>query len=86
MNEDHRLRRLLFRSRRRGMNENDLLLGRFAEARLHALNPEQLDRYEALLDEIDIDLFNWITGREPVPKPFDHDVMKLIRSFNDTDK
>lgn len=59
----------------------DLILGRFADANLGAFTAEQLDRYAALLEKSDPDIYNWITGREPVPPEIDHDVMKLLRSF-----
>jgi antitoxin CptB len=79
---DSRRKRLLYVSRHRGMQETDLLLGRFAEAYLPRLSEAQLDRFEALLDEPDNDLFNWITGREAPPPGHDHDVMKLLKNFN----
>jgi antitoxin CptB len=78
---DTRLKRLLFRSHYMGSNENDILFGGFAERSLAMLSPEQLDRFERLLAENDTDLFNWITGKEPVPAQFDHDVMAMLRHF-----
>jgi antitoxin CptB len=78
---DARRKRLLFRSAHRGMQENDLFLGRFAERHLAAMSDEQLDRFEALLEENDNDLFNWISRREALPPAFDHDVMKMILNF-----
>ena len=73
-----RQRRLLFRSWHRGTQEADLLLGRFAETCLADFDSRQLDRFEALLDCIDTDLFDWITGRVPPPPAHDHDVMHLL--------
>ena len=78
---DARRKRLKFRSAHRGMQETDLLLGRFAESHLESLNEEQLDRFEALLEENDNDLFNWISRREALPPALDHDVMKMIIDF-----
>ncbi|MCE2510516.1 MAG: succinate dehydrogenase assembly factor 2 [Alphaproteobacteria bacterium] len=80
---DSRLKRLLFLSRHRGTQENDLLLGRFAASRLAALTPEELDQYEALLEVGDVDLFNWIVGRTPVPPAHDTPVMRMIIDFNE---
>ncbi len=81
---DVRRKRLLYRSRHRGMQENDLLLGRFAERHLADLDDQQLMRFDALLDESDTDLFDWISGRVALPEALDHDVMKLIQKFNKT--
>lgn len=80
---DDRRKRLLYRSRHRGMQETDLLLGGFAERHLADLNDGQLARFATLLDESDNDLFNWITGKEPPPPAFDHDVMALLKRFAD---
>lgn len=78
---DGRRKKLLFRSSRRGMREIDILLGGFAHRHLEGLDDRQLVRFETLLDQSDLDLFNWITGREPVPADLDHDVMELIIEF-----
>ena len=75
---DPRRKRLLFRSRHRGTKETDLMLGGFAERHLAALDDRQLDRFEALLDLPDGDLFDWITGRVPPPPAHDDDVMALL--------
>ena len=42
----------------------------------------QLDRYEALLECADADLFDWITGRAALPPEHDHDVTRLLLSFS----
>ena len=80
-----RRKRLRFRAWHRGMRESDLLLGNFADAHLAGLSTEQLDRFEALLEVADADIYNWYAGREPVPPEYDHDVMALLRSFRITD-
>ncbi len=81
---DARQRRMLFRSSHRGMRETDLLLGAFARRHLEALSEAQLQRFEALLEESDNDLFDWITGKKTMPAALDHDVMKLLPNFRHT--
>jgi len=76
-----RRKRLLYRSRYRGCLESDLVLGRFAERHLAALDATQLDRYEALLQESDHDLLAWIGGQRPVPERHDHDVFRLLQGL-----
>lgn len=78
---DLRRKRLLFRSWHRGTRESDLILGRFAEAHLAQFDEAQLDRYEALLDCPDADLFDWIAGRAAPPSAYDHDVTRLLLAF-----
>ena len=79
-----RKKRLRFRSWHRGTKEMDLLLGRFADARLAVLGDAQLDDYEALLSVSDPDLYNWISGLEPVPDDRTSPVLKLIIEFHNT--
>ena len=83
-NLDVRRRRALFRSSHRGMQETDILLGAFARRHLEALSEAQVRRFEALLEETDNDLFDWITGKTPVPAALDHDVMKLLQNFRNS--
>jgi antitoxin CptB len=77
---DLRRRRLLFRCWHRGTRESDLILGHFAETAVAGLGDAQLERFEALLDCADPDLFDWITARRAPPPQHDHDVMRLLRS------
>ncbi len=81
-----RRKRLKFRAWHRGMRESDLLLGNFADTHAGSFTNEQLDRFEALLEMADADVYNWYAGREPVPPEYDHDVMALLRAFRITDK
>lgn len=69
MTEDRetRLKRLTMRSMRRGIKEMDILLMRYAEARLADLDAPTLDLYEALLQENDQDLYQWVSGQRPAP-------------------
>ena len=76
-----RRKRLLYQSAHRGTKESDLLLGAFAAAHLTAFTPAQLDRYEAMLDETDQDLFDWIGGRAVPPANKTSDVLSLLLSF-----
>jgi len=76
-----RRKRLLYRSRYRGCLESDLLFGGFADQYLMTLDARQLDRYEALLDESDTDVLAWIFGRSVAPRQHDHDVLRMLRSF-----
>ena len=64
---DIRLKRLQMRSMRRGIKEMDLILMRYADARLAQMTDAQLDTYEALLDENDQDLYQWVSGQTPGP-------------------
>jgi len=75
-----RRKRLIFRSWHRGTREMDLLMGSFADRHVPGFDPGQLDRYEAFLHLSDPDVYNWITGFEPVPPEHDNDVFQLLKS------
>jgi len=66
------------------MKELDILLGDFAEHHLETLTAPQLNQFEALLDEGDNDLFDWITGKAPPPAKINHDTLRLIQAFKDS--
>jgi antitoxin CptB len=77
-------KRLLFRSWHRGTREADLILGRFAEACLGDFDAGRLNRYEALLECSDADLFDWVSGRASPPAAQDSDVLRLLLAFHFT--
>ena len=83
MTEDleRRRKRLAFRAWHRGMKELDLLIGGFADRHLADLSPDQLDRFEALLDVPEPLMYAWLMGQARPPAAFDHDVMNLLMSF-----
>lgn len=61
------VRKLLHHSRKRGTSENGILLGGFAEVFLPKMGPKELNEYAMIISESDIDLFNWLSGAQPVP-------------------
>jgi antitoxin CptB len=79
-----RCKRLSFRSWHRGTRESDLILGRFADTHLVGFDEAQLDRYEALLDCADADIFDWVSGRAAPPPQYDHDVTHLLLAFSNS--
>ena len=76
-----RNRRLAMRSWRRGTKEMDLILGGFADARLAALDGDDLEAYEAILSENDHDLYAWIAGRSSIPVRYE-ELLQRIRAHH----
>lgn len=66
----HRIKRLKMRSMRRGIKEMDLILTAYADARLARMDGAMLDLYDALLNENDQDLYQWVTGQVAAPPTF----------------
>ncbi len=79
---DARRKKLLYQSQHCGMKENDILLGRFAEQNVAAMSDDELSLFEAILNESDLDLYNWITGREALPERMQQSVMVAVIDFN----
>ena len=48
----------------------DIILGRYAGARLAAMDAGALDLFDALLSENDQDLYKWVTGQGTPPGRF----------------
>ena len=81
---ERRQKRLAFRARHRGMKELDLLIGGFAERHLESLDAAQLDRFEALLEVPEPQLYAWLFAGADAPGPQDNDVLALLRRFKQT--
>ena len=58
-------------------------MGRFADAELSTLDAAALDRFEALMEQPDPDLYRWVSGEAPVPPDVDAAFLARIRDFHD---
>ena len=80
---DAALRRLRWRARR-GLLENDLLIGRFLEGQGDALGPAQADALARLLELPDIELLGLLLGRGRPPGDLDtapvRDLLERLRA------
>lgn len=81
---EHRIKRLQMRSMRRGIKEMDLILERFARAHLRTMDDAGLSRYDALLNENDHDLYQWVTGQVAPPEQFAGLVDSIVGDLPET--
>lgn len=80
---DIHLKRLMLRSWRRGMKEMDIILGRYADAKLGTLNLEECTLYEEMMEENDQLLYLWITKKDAEDVPEKYRVLfEDIRAFH----
>lgn len=70
MSDQVRLKRLLYRASYRGFREADRILGPFAAACAPGMDTAALSRLEALLDERDHDIYDWVSGAAPAPEVY----------------
>lgn len=75
---DNKRKRLQFRSWHRGTRELDLIMGTFADRHLAGFSEGDLDTYEAILTHPDPDLYNWITGAEPLPANLSNPIFQRL--------
>lgn len=80
---DVRRKRAVWRAAHRGTKELDLLVGRFADARLAAMTEAELSRFEAFLAATEPELQAWLLGPAGAAGegPF-ADVVADIRTFH----
>lgn len=76
----NRLKRLQMRSWRRGTKEMDMILGPFSDTELVGLNQAQIALYDAMLNENDHDLYQWVTAQTPTPEAY-LDLLSNISKF-----
>ena len=81
--DDARLKKLKLRAWRRGFREADLILGPFADKHVPVFSKSELDWFEALLEQPDQDLYDWILERAPTPLEFDGPLMNKLKAFRD---
>jgi antitoxin CptB len=68
MTRENRIKKLIYRSWYRGCRETDKILGGYAKDNLHKLSEMELDLFEEILDYADNDIFDWVSGKQPVPE------------------
>ncbi|VDN29154.1 unnamed protein product [Gongylonema pulchrum] len=66
--------RLLYQSKKRGILENDIILGEFADEMLEKMDREQLMRYDEIIngEHMEWDLYYFISGKKPLPKDLEN--------------
>jgi antitoxin CptB len=68
MDQTARLKRLHFRAWHRGTREADYMIGGFFDRHGAGWDAHQLDWFEALIEEEDVDIMAWAIGAQPVPE------------------
>ena len=82
MDRDARLKRLKFRAWHRGVREADMLVGGFFDAHHQGWSDAELDRFEALLEEQDVDILAWAMGTAAVPEHWRGDMMNRLQALD----
>jgi antitoxin CptB len=67
---DDRLRRLKYRAWHRGTREADYMIGCFYDRYGAEWGEQEIDWFERLLDEEDVDIMGWALGTLSVPEEY----------------
>ena len=82
MDRDDRLKRLRFRAWHRGTREADLLIGGYFDACSAGWGEAEMDWFEALLEEQDVDVMAWAIGTAAPPARFDGEMMRRLKHID----
>jgi antitoxin CptB len=75
-----RRKKLLFRAKRRGFKEVDLIFGSFAAEELNGMPEAELDQFEALLEAPDQEVYSWLRGAASAPAEFDTPMFRRMKA------
>jgi antitoxin CptB len=82
MDREHRLKRLRFRAWHRGTKEADLLIGGFFDTHAESWDDEAIARFEALIDEEDVEIMAWAIGTAAPPPHHEGAMMQALRRLD----
>lgn len=82
MNREIRLKRLRFRSWHRGTREADLLIGGFFDSAHAGWNAAEIDLFETLIEEQDVDIMAWAIGTQACPARYAGSIVEALQALN----
>jgi antitoxin CptB len=75
------IKRLKYRSWHRGCKETDLILGNFSDTELEKMTEGQLQVYEALLEEDDAHIWDWLNGKAAPTNPAYLPLLEILKDY-----
>lgn len=82
MKQDVKRKKLLYQSWYRGCRETDKILGNWAKQNIEKLSEAELDELQAILDEYDNDIYDWLCGKQEIPERMvSNSVFQKLRDF-----
>ena len=82
MDRVDRLKRLKFRASHRGTREADYMIGGYFEAHHANWSDDEIDWFERLMEEQDVDIMGWAMGTIPVPSHWEGQMMDAFRKLD----
>ena len=82
MDRSDRIKRLRFRAHHRGVREADMMVGGFFDVHHAGWSDDEMDWFEAFLEEQDADIMGWAIGTLPVPERWHGEMMRRLQTLN----
>ena len=82
MDRATRLKRLRFRAWHRGTKEADLMIGGFYDAHAERWSDAEIEWFEALMEEQDVDIMAWAMGTQAVPERWQGPLMTGLKKLD----
>jgi len=58
------------------------MVGGFFDRHSATWNDEEIDWYEALIEEQDVDIMGWAMDRQPIPQRFEGEMMNRLKALD----
>ena len=82
MENEARLRRIRFRAWHRGTREADYMIGGFFDRYPATWTEAEIDWFEAMIEEDDVDIMGWALGTLSVPDEYAGAQMEIMRKLD----
>lgn len=76
------LKKLIYTANHRGMKETDVLLGKFASARLVHMESQDQHLFSRFLEELDADILAWCLGSSLPPTSYQALITEILAFRN----
>ena len=80
--DDARLKRLHFRAWHRGTREADYMIGGFFDRHHPGWSEAELEWFEALLEEDDVEIMAWALGSAQAPENYAGPLMQALQKLD----
>jgi antitoxin CptB len=79
---ENRKKKIIYRSWYRGCKETDRILGHYVKQNIERFDESQLDDLEEILALQDVDIYNWLSGKQKTPaNVMENPIFKELMEF-----
>ena len=82
MDREDRLKRLRFRAWHRGTKEADMLIGGYFDLNSAGWGEPEIDWFESLVEEQDVDIMAWAIGTAAPPERYEGPMIRQLQNLD----